>query len=100
MSSSLDATAVPQKDVVRVHPQNDTPLVKVELPGLEGTLTLQLPELISDTDRRLAYFFTNLKKGVSWKRLKDGTQISAWEEPGLAAYRLVAKPEHDGLATD
>lgn len=89
-----------QEKLVRVEPQGDTPLVKLELPCVDGAITLQLPELISDTDRRLAYFFSNLKSGVEWQRKADGTLGSAWRQEGLAAYQLTALSEKDGLALD
>ena len=104
----LQGACQPKKDVegesahqargtFKVSPQGDTPRVIVEIPQLEGHLTIRLPELISDTNRRLVYSETNLTHGVEWHRQPDGTLTSHWQKEGLAAYELTVKPEADGL---
>lgn len=81
---------------IELHPRGDTPWVDVRLIPLPGTLTLRLPELISDMDRRLVYSETNLRE-VTWHRQANGTLTSSWRQAGLAAYQVQAVPEPDGL---
>lgn len=83
-----------------LEPQGDSVRVLARLPGLPGDLSLQLPELISDTDRRLVYCHANLQAGVRWKRLAGGALRSTWSQPGLASYQLNATSVEDGLQLD
>lgn len=79
--------------------RGDTPWVDISLPSHAGKLTLRLPELISDLDRRLVYSEDNLR-GIAWRRLSDGAISSHWRREDLAAYRLSLTAVDDGLAID
>jgi hypothetical protein len=81
---------------VKAQPRGDTPRVDLHLSPLEGNVTLRIPELISDSKRRLVYSETNLKQ-VKWSSERDGAISSTWRQDGLAGYRLDARPEPDGL---
>ena len=83
-------------DRVEVTAIDDTLGVNLKLPGLDGTLSLTLPEVINDGTRRIVYTDTNLKQ-VSWQKQPDGSISSSWRKPGLAAYELSATPSSDGL---
>lgn len=84
----------------RIQPQGDTPYVKVELETLEGSLMIRLPELISDTNRRLVYSEDNLATGIRWEQKETGILLSEWREQGLAEYQLQVTPQADGLLLD
>ncbi len=88
------------KQSISIHPRGDSPYVDVHVEGLEGKVTLQMPELVSDRDHRLVYAFSNLEKGIQWQRQSGGEWLSYWRQEGLAFYELVATPESDGLRID
>lgn len=92
--------AAPSSDAVVIQPRGDSPYVDLKITGLEGKVTLQLPELISDRDRRLAYVHRNLKSGVQWRQQPGGAWKSNWRRNDLLAYQLTAAPESDGVSID
>jgi hypothetical protein len=76
-----------------------SPGVEIEVPGLDGRISVTLPELINDASRRLVYTDTNLKK-VEWHRPANGAVTSSWRQKGLASYEITATPETDGVSLD
>lgn len=85
-----------EKERVRIRALGETLGVEVDLPGMEGSLSLTLPELINDATRRLVYTDTNLKR-VRWQPEGQGGIRSEWRQEELAAYQLAATPEEGGI---
>jgi len=73
--------------------------IEIEVEGLEGRISLTVPELINDSTRRLVYMETNLKT-VQWKRLPDNAITSSWRQNGLASYEITTSPEANGVRID
>jgi len=92
--------AAPIINALRIQPRGESPYVDLHIPALEGKVTLQLPELISDRDRRLAYVYRNLKSGVEWRQQSGGVWKSNWRHDDLLAYQLTAAPTSDGISID
>lgn len=99
-AGAWQSASTPTTNRFLVQPRGDTPWVDIALPQTEGALTVRLPELISDTDRRLVYSEQNLKSGIRWQPRPGGTMVSQWRQEGLAAYDLVITPQPDGLQLD
>ena len=93
------ALAWPASPAFTLHPMGTSPGVEIEVTGLEGLISVTLPELINDASRRLVYTDTNLKK-VEWHHLPGGAVTSSWREDGLASYQITATPGPDGISLD
>src|SRR5207245_1555699 len=82
---------------ILLQPHGNTAAVDVKLPGIEGVVSLTLPELVNDDGRRLIYTDTNLKR-VQWQTSASGAIRSHWSQAGLGGYELEATPEAAGVA--
>ena len=95
----LTTHAYAQQPPITLHPMGTSPGVEIEVQGLEGRISVTLPELINDASRRLVYTDTNLKK-VEWRSLAGGAITSSWRQDGLASYNITAVPVQDGVLLD
>jgi hypothetical protein len=95
----LAAGACRAQSAFTLHPLGTTPGVEIEVAGLDGRISVTLPELINDASRRLVYTDTNLKR-VEWRLLPNSGVASSWREDGLASYEITATPERDGILLD
>lgn len=82
---------------ILLQPHGDTLTVDVKQSGIEGVVSLTLPELVNDDSRRLTYTDTNLKR-VEWQTGGRGALRSQWRQAGLGGYELEATPEAAGVA--
>ena len=93
-------TASPPAGAIRLRPQGDTANVRMELPGVDGCIDLRLPEVINDDSRRIVYTEANLTGGIVWRISPEGAITGEWKRTGLAAYRIKASPQSDGVLLD